>query len=221
MTDDPRLSGPDEKSISPSRTGVDTVIRVLRAESAAIADAAAGVGPDLESVLTLLGQVQGAVVVTGLGKSGLVGAKIAATLASTGTVAHFVHATEALHGDAGRLRPGDCLIALSQSGTTAEVVAFAELANQRGIPVVAFTADRTSALARAATACLSTQVAGEADPLGLAPTNSTAVMLAVGDALAIALMELRGTTVADFHANHPAGALGRISASRIRGEVGS
>jgi arabinose-5-phosphate isomerase len=163
------------------------------------------VRPALERLLA----VRGRVVVTGLGKSGLVGAKLAATLASTGTPAFFVHAADALHGDAGMVGVDDLLLAISKSGTTAEVVRFAEVAAARGVEVVAMTGCQgLSPLCSLATATIDIGVAAEADPFDLAPTTSTAVTLVVGDALAIALMVARGFGPAEFHQHHPGGALG-------------
>jgi arabinose-5-phosphate isomerase len=159
--------------------------------------------------LELLLQVRGRVVVTGLGKSGLVGTKLAATLASTGTPAHFVHAADALHGDAGMVTEGDLLLAISKSGETPEVIRFAELVKRRGAVIVTMTGcDGASSLASLADACIDAGVESEADPWDLVPTTSTQVTAALGDALAVALMVARGFGPADFHAHHPGGALG-------------
>jgi arabinose-5-phosphate isomerase len=163
-------------------------------------------GPCLELILASTGRL----IVTGLGKSGLVGAKVAATFSSTGTPAQFVHAADALHGDAGCLVPGDVLIALSNSGETDEVCTFAELAASRGVPVIAMTGcGGGSRLARTATAVLDVSVEREADPHNLVPTTSTTATLVMGDALALALMAAREFTPADFFKHHPGGALGR------------
>jgi arabinose-5-phosphate isomerase len=151
----------------------------------------------------------GRVVVTGLGKSGLVGRKIAATLASTGTPAFFVHAAEALHGDAGMVLGADILIAISNSGETDEVVQFARIARDRGTVVIALTGLTDSTLGREADETLDIGVDREADPHGLAPTASTMVTMAVGDALSIALMALRGDGPDSFLRNHPGGSLGK------------
>jgi arabinose-5-phosphate isomerase len=164
-----------------------------------------GAQPALERLLA----VRGRVVVTGLGKSGLVGAKLAATLASTGTPAFFVHAADALHGDAGMVGPDDLLLAISKSGTTAEVVRFAEVVAARGVEVVAMTGcGGGSPLCRLASAAIDIGVGAEADPFDLVPTTSTTVTLVVGDALAVALMVARGFGPGDFHQHHPGGALG-------------
>ena len=151
---------------------------------------------------------EGKVVVSGLGKSGLICRKIASTLASTGTPALFLHAAEGLHGDIGMLTRGDVLLAVSNSGST-EVIAMLAPARRLGMPVVAMTGDRGSQLGRAADVVLDVSVAEEACPLGLAPTASTTATLALGDALAIALLERRGFSAEDFGTLHPGGALGR------------
>jgi arabinose-5-phosphate isomerase len=160
-------------------------------------------------VVDRLRTVEGRVVVTGLGKSGLVGRKIAATLASTGTPSFFVHAAEALHGDAGMVLASDVLVAISNSGETAEVVSFARIARDRGLVVVALTGVADSTLGREADECLDVRVEREADPNGLAPTASTTVAMAIGDALSVALMTARGTNAEAFLSNHPGGTLGR------------
>jgi arabinose-5-phosphate isomerase len=197
-------------ALEAGRSALEHMVR----EVAAVADRFDTVRPALERLLA----VRGRVVVTGLGKSGLVGAKLAATLASTGTPAFFVHAADALHGDAGMVGPDDLLLAISKSGTTPEVLRFAELAVARGIEVLAMTGcEGTSPLCKVATAAIDIGVASEADPFDLAPTTSTAVTLVVGDALAIALMVARGFGPADFHQHHPAGALG----ARLEAEAGS
>lgn len=159
--------------------------------------------------LALLLDVRGRVVVTGLGKSGHVGAKLAATLASTGTPAFFVHAADALHGDAGMVTADDLLLAISKSGSTAEVVAFAGMARDRGIPVIAMTGcGGASELCEVASASVDIGVGCESDPWDMVPTSSTAVALAVGDALAVALMVVRGFGPTEFGVHHPGGALG-------------
>lgn len=158
--------------------------------------------------MDVLAACAGKVVVSGLGKSGLVCRKIASTLASTGTPALFLHAAEGLHGDIGMLTRGDVLLAVSNSGAT-EVIALLAPARRLGLPVVAMTGDPGSQLGRAADVVLDVSVAEEACPLGLAPTASTTATLALGDALAIALLERRGFSAEDFGTLHPGGALGR------------
>ncbi|MCG5534556.1 KpsF/GutQ family sugar-phosphate isomerase [Ectothiorhodospira mobilis] len=151
----------------------------------------------------------GRVVVTGMGKSGHIGGKIAATLASTGTPAFFVHPGEASHGDLGMITPGDTVLALSNSGETDELLTILPLIRRQGVPLVALTGNPRSTLAREATVHLDVSVAREACPLGLAPTTSTTATLAMGDALAVALLEARGFTAEDFARSHPGGRLGR------------
>ena len=152
---------------------------------------------------------QGRVVVTGMGKSGHIAHKIAATLASTGTPSFFVHPGEASHGDLGMITSQDVVIALSNSGNTAEVVTILPLIKRMGAPLISMTGNADSALAREAVANLDVSVAQEACPLGLAPTSSTTAALVMGDALAVALLEARGFSVEDFAFSHPGGALGR------------
>lgn len=151
----------------------------------------------------------GRVVVIGMGKSGHIGGKIAATLASTGTPAFFVHPGEASHGDLGMITPKDVVLALSNSGETAELLTILPLIKRLGVPLIALTGNPNSTLARAANVNLDVSVAKEACPLGLAPTSSTTVALVMGDALAIALLESRGFTAEDFARAHPGGSLGR------------
>ncbi len=158
---------------------------------------------------------EGRVVVTGMGKSGHIGEKIAATLASTGTPAFFVHPGEASHGDLGMITAHDVVVALSNSGETAEILTIVPILKRLGVPLIALTGRPESRLARAASAHVDVSVAREACPLGLAPTASTTAALAMGDALAVALLKSRGFTEADFARSHPAGALGRRLLLRI------
>ena len=151
----------------------------------------------------------GRLCLTGIGKSGLIGQKIAATLASTGTPAYFLHAGEASHGDLGMLMPGDVVLALSYSGETPEVVRLLEFARARSIRTIAMTGVPGSSVARAAEIAISVAIPREACPLNLAPTASTTAMLAMGDALAMSISERRGFKEEDFAALHPAGSLGR------------
>jgi arabinose-5-phosphate isomerase len=157
----------------------------------------------------------GRVVVTGMGKSGHVGGKIAATLASTGTPSFFVHPGEASHGDLGMITKQDVVLAISNSGETAEVLTILPLFKRMGAPLIAMTGKPASTLARTADVHLDVSVAKEACPLNLAPTASTTVTLAMGDALAVALLEARGFTEEDFALSHPGGALGRRLLLRI------
>ncbi|MBI5039658.1 MAG: KpsF/GutQ family sugar-phosphate isomerase, partial [Gammaproteobacteria bacterium] len=151
----------------------------------------------------------GRVVVIGMGKSGHIGSKIAATLASTGTPAFFVHPGEASHGDLGMITPKDVVLALSNSGETAELLTILPLIKRLGVPLITLTGKANSTLARAANVDLDVSVEKEACPLGLAPTASTTVALVMGDALAVALLESRGFTAEDFARAHPGGSLGR------------
>jgi arabinose-5-phosphate isomerase len=159
---------------------------------------------------------QGRIVVTGMGKSGHVGSKIAATLASTGSPAFFVHPGEASHGDLGMITPGDAVIALSNSGETDELLVILPLIKRMGIPLISITGGHSSTLARAADVNLDASVSKEACPLNLAPTASTTVTLVLGDALAVALLEARGFTPEDFARSHPGGRLGRRLLLHVR-----
>ena len=152
---------------------------------------------------------KGRIVVTGMGKSGHIGGKIAATLASTGSPAFFVHTGEASHGDLGMITPSDVVLALSNSGETSEIVTIVPLIKRMGAPLISMTGKRESTLAREADVNLDVSVAKEACPLDLAPTASTTAALVMGDALAIALLEARGFTAEDFALSHPGGSLGR------------
>lgn len=181
---------------------------VLTTEAAALTSLADTLGASFVAAIALLRQATGRVVVTGMGKSGHVGRKIAATLASTGTPALFVHAAEASHGDLGMMVPGDVVLALSNSGEAAELADIVAHTRRFALPLIAITARPDSALARAATLVLLLPSAPEAGPIGLAPTTSTTMQIALGDALAITLLARRGFTAADFSSFHPAGRLG-------------
>lgn len=158
---------------------------------------------------------QGRVVVIGMGKSGHIGSKLAATLASTGTPAFFVHPGEASHGDLGMITDKDVVLALSNSGETSEILTILPLIKRLGIPFIAMTGRPESTLATCATAHIDVSVANEACPLGLAPTSSTTAALVMGDALAVALLETRGFTAEDFARSHPGGLLGRRLLLRV------
>ena len=183
--------------------------RVLRLASEGLLALAAGLDARFFQALDVLAAVEGRVVVTGMGKSGQIARKIAATLASTGRPALFVHPGEASHGDLGMIAEGDAVIALSYSGNTAELAHIVGYAKRFRIPLIAFTGRADSALAEAADVALVLPRVAEACPHGLAPTTSTTMMLALGDALAVALLERRGFSATDFHALHPGGQLGR------------
>ena len=182
---------------------------VLAVEAAAITALAAGLGERFGAAVELILNCSGRVVVVGIGKSGHIGGKLAATLASTGTPAFFVHATEALHGDLGMITAADIVLMLSNSGETGELVTLVPHVKRAGAPVIALTGNAQSTLAQAAAIHLDAHVDSEACPLGLAPTASTTAVLALGDALALALLDQRGFSAADFMRSHPGGALGR------------
>jgi arabinose-5-phosphate isomerase len=182
--------------------------RVLRVESEAIASLIDRLDARFEEAVELLYACKGRVVVTGLGKSGLVGRKLAATFASTGTPALFLHTGEALHGDLGMLTAGDVMLAISASGETAELIELLETVKRLAVPLLALTANPKSTLAVASKIVLDIAVKEEACSLNLAPTASTAAAMAMGDALAIALLERRGFNEQDFAALHPGGRLG-------------
>jgi arabinose-5-phosphate isomerase len=183
--------------------------RVIRAEISGLETLADTLDDGFAAAVSLCAGVRGRIIVTGIGKSGHIARKIAATLASTGTPAQFVHAGEASHGDLGMIGTEDAILALSNSGETAELADIISYSRRFGIPLIAMTGGRDSALATAADAVLLLPAVAEACPMGLAPTTSTTVMLALGDALAIALLERRGFSIDDFHLFHPGGRLGR------------
>ncbi|MCB1853939.1 MAG: KpsF/GutQ family sugar-phosphate isomerase [Pseudomonadales bacterium] len=183
--------------------------RTIRMESEAVAALEGRVGADFERACELLLQTGGRVIVTGMGKSGHIARKIAATLASTGTPAFFVHPGEASHGDMGMITADDTVIALSNSGAVAEIVTLLPLLKRMGTRLVSMTGNPESVLAMASDVHLDTGVATEACPLDLAPTSSTTTALVMGDALAIALLEARGFTADDFAFSHPGGTLGK------------
>lgn len=188
---------------------VQSARTVIATEAAAIRALEPRVGPEFVEACRLIMGCAGRVVVTGMGKSGHVARKIAATLASTGTPAFFVHPGEASHGDLGMILPQDVVLALSNSGETDEVLFILPVIKRQGIPLIAITGNANSSLADQASVHLDASIAAEACPLGLAPTASTTAALVMGDALAIALLEARGFTSEDFARSHPAGSLGR------------
>lgn len=191
-----------EAIVRSARTVIDT-------EAAAVRALETRIGPEFVEACRLILGCEGRVVVTGMGKSGHVARKIAATLASTGTPAFYVHPGEASHGDLGMILPQDVVLALSYSGETDELLFILPVIKRQGIPLIAITGKRQSSLARQADVHLDGSISSEACPLGLAPTTSTTTALVLGDALAIALLEARGFTSDDFARSHPAGALGR------------
>jgi arabinose-5-phosphate isomerase len=188
---------------------IDLGMAVIKTESAAVAEMAERIDHNFALACLHILACKGRTVVIGMGKSGHIGNKIAATLASTGTPAFFVHPGEASHGDLGMITRDDVVIALSNSGETDEVVALLPVIKRLNIPLIALTGKPDSTLARAATVTINVSVRQEACPLGLAPTSSTTAALAMGDALAIALLEARGFSADDFAMAHPGGMLGR------------
>lgn len=184
---------------------------VLAGEIAALELAKSRMGADFEKAAKLVKACRGKVVVTGLGKSGHIGKKIAATMSSLGTPSFFLHSGEALHGDSGMMGAGDLVIAISNSGTTKEVVAAAEVGKRMGLKIVSMTGKPDSPLGKIADAILDISAQGEADHMGLAPTSSSTVTLAIGDALAVAVSRAKGFTASDFAFFHAGGALGKAS----------
>ena len=183
--------------------------RVLTVEAAALTRMASELGMAQLKAVEIFEAMEGRVIVSGVGKSGHIGKKIAATLASTGTPSFFVHPGEASHGDLGMITQNDLVIAISNSGSSAEVVTLLPLLKRMGIPLISMAGKPESPLAQAADAHLDISIECEACPLDLAPTSSTTVTLVMGDALAVALLEARGFTANDFAFSHPGGALGR------------
>ena len=204
-------------SQSPSPEHLLTLARqVLDIEADALRVMASRLDSGFADAVALMLACSGRVVVSGMGKSGHVGGKIAATLASTGTPAFFVHPGEASHGDLGMIAPNDVVLALSNSGESSEIVCIVPLIKRRGAKLVAMTGNPNSTLAREADAHLHTGVDKEACPLNLAPTASTTAALAMGDALAVALLDARGFSADDFARTHPGGSLGRRLLVHVR-----
>ncbi len=193
----------------PNTEAVARARRVLRIEAEALAAVSARIDERFARAVEILAACRGKVVVVGMGKSGIICRKIAATLASTGTPASFLHAAEAVHGDFGVVGKHDVILALSHSGETEEVVRLLPLVKRFGLRLIAITGAVESTLGRAADVALDAAVPEEACPLGLAPTASTTAALAIGDALAVVLFERKGFGEADFAVLHPAGSLGR------------
>ena len=203
---------------APARTDAELLERargVVRAEADALDALAARLGEELVRAVRLIADAPGRVIVSGIGKSGIIGRKIAATLTSTGTPATFLHPVEGFHGDLGIVGPGDVAILVSKSGESAEVGALAEYFVRAGVGIVAITGGATSTLGRAADVVLDSTVSVEACPFDLAPTTSTTVALALGDALAVALLLRKGFTRDDFARLHPGGVLGRKLTLRV------
>lgn len=194
----------------------EKAVEMLRLEAAAIERAAERLdGAAIERAVSIISECGGKVIVTGTGKSGVIAQKIAQTLTSTGTVAIFLHPSDAIHGGLGVVTSGDVVIALSHSGETDEILAMMPTLNARAVPIISIVGNLSSSLARQSDVVLEASVDREACPLNLAPTTSTTVALAIGDAVAMTLMELRGVTESDFAVNHPAGRLGKRLTLRV------
>ncbi|MFA7524740.1 MAG: KpsF/GutQ family sugar-phosphate isomerase [Acidithiobacillus sp.] len=189
---------------------------VLRLEAAAVAALEERLDADFVGACELLLNCSGRIVVSGMGKSGIIAKKIAATLASTGSPALFLHPAEGSHGDLGMLTRQDCLLALSNSGETAELLAILPVVKRLAVPLLAMTGNPQSTLARTAAVHLNCSVAREACPLNLAPTASTTASLAMGDALAMAILQARGFSADDFALSHPGGSLGKRLLLRVQ-----
>jgi arabinose-5-phosphate isomerase len=189
---------------------LETARRTLQLEADELAAVVDRLDDSFVRAAELLADCEGAVIVVGVGKSGLVGQKLAATLASTGTPAHFLHPAEALHGDVGRVTASDCVLAISHGGESAEILALLPALRDRGAPLVALCSRASSTLARSADVAVAYGAVEEACPLKLAPSTSCIVAMALGHALAFTLMEYRGYTVEDFQRVHPAGSLGKL-----------
>ena len=194
---------------------IDEGRRTVTVEAAALEDLGRRLGDDFARAVEMLAACRGKVVVTGVGKSGIICRKIAATLASTGTPAIFLHPTEGLHGDLGVLSSQDMVIAISYSGTTEELIKIIPALKRQGLPLLVLTGNRTTELAKSSDLVLDISINREACPLGLAPTASTTVTLALGDALASALLAVKGFSADDFALRHPGGALGRRLLLRV------
>lgn len=198
-----------ETAETPEQNDIRAARRALATETEGLTALSDSLGMEFIEALDRLERVEGRVIVTGMGKSGHIGCKIAATLASTGTPSQFVHPAEASHGDLGMVARGDAIIALSNSGNTPELAAIVSYSRRFNIPLIAITSRRKSVLGEAADTVLLLPPVDEACPMGLAPTTSTTMALALGDAMAIALLERRGFSPEDFQVFHPGGSLGK------------
>jgi len=205
---------PDPIAVEPARA-LALARQVLTTEASAITTLAGRLGEPFVQAVEMILNCRGRVVVSGIGKSGHVGRKLAATLASTGTPAFFVHPAEASHGDLGMITPDDVVLMLSNSGETDELVSLTPHLKREGARLIALTGNEQSSLAQAADVHLDAAVDAEACPLGLAPTASTTAALALGDALALVLLDARGFSADDFARAHPGGALGRRLLTRV------
>ena len=212
----PRKDGAADSGVRSDPDFRASGVAVIETEARALASLAARVDHSFADACRLMLRCEGRVVVTGMGKSGHVGSKIAATLASTGTPAFFVHPAEASHGDLGMIHEtDDAVIALSNSGETEELADVVAYAKRHELPLIAITSEKDSALAKAADVALVFAGHTEACPMGLAPTTSTTVMMALGDALAVALLERQGFSPDKFHLLHPGGKLGRTDRKSV------
>ncbi len=212
----PASPGPAPGAAPDAARALELARGVLATEANAILALAGRLGAPFVAAIALMLRCEGRVVVSGIGKSGHIARKLAATLASTGTPAFFVHAAEASHGDLGMIAPGDVVILLSNSGETDELVLLTPHLKRQGAKLIALTGNERSSLAQAADVHLDAAVDVEAGPLGLAPTASTTAALALGDALALALLDARGFSIEDFARSHPGGALGRRLLTHVR-----
>ena len=199
----------------PDQFFIDSALRTIALESSAISALGSSLDASFATACHRILETAGRVVVTGMGKSGHIAGKIAATLASTGTPAFFVHPGEASHGDMGMITQSDCVIALSNSGGTFEILTLLPLIKRLNIPLISITGDGGSELARASDVHLLASIETDACPLNLAPTSSTTTALVMGDALAIATLEARGFTAEEFAFSHPGGALGKRLLLRV------
>ncbi len=204
------------RSHAPKASTLELARSVLNIEAHEITALAARLDANFEAAVQLILQCQGRVVVSGMGKSGHVGGKIAATLASTGTPAFFMHPAEASHGDLGMITAGDVVIALSNSGESDELLNILPTIKRLGAKVISITGAKNSTLAKESHVHLSAEVAKEACPLGLSPTASTTAALALGDALAVCVLDLRDFTAEDFARSHPGGNIGRRLLTRVK-----
>jgi len=186
-----------------------TAREVLQSEAAAISNLLERIDSNFERAIEILGDCKGRVVLTGMGKSGIVGKKIAATFSSTGIPSLFLHPAEAIHGDMGMVTSGDAVIAISNSGETEELLRLLEWVKRLGVPLISLTGDTQSTLAKHSDVVLDVSVQKEACPMNLVPTASTTAALAMGDALAMCLMEVRGFKAEDYALLHPGGRLGK------------
>jgi len=208
-----------KKTPGTTSTIIETACRTVELEAYGLAQLAKaladGLGRDFEKAIAVIEKAQGRVIISGMGKSGHIGRKIASTMASTGTPAMFLHAGEASHGDLGMITEDDVIVALSWSGETAELIGIVTYATRFGIPLISITSSANSTLAKASTVALCLPKCDEACPNGLAPTTSTTMQLTLGDALATTLLDRRGFTPSDFQTFHPGGKLG-ASLKKVR-----